>query len=124
ADGAARPSCDPRAPGWRTAALRLRRGDPAAADALGDRPARPGGGFPQPLPRRPLPRSARDAEDLFPAPARVAADRLWATRAARAVREPEARGRQAELSGRARGASGGRGTRPCRLSDSRLPGAP
>ena len=47
---------------------------------------RPGGGLPDPLPRRPLPRPARDDQVVQPARARAAADRLRAARAEGAVR--------------------------------------
>src|SRR5690242_8802730 len=47
----------------RAAPVRLRRGDATAAPAVVDRPTRPAGGLPHPLPRRPLPRPAGDAQD-------------------------------------------------------------
>src|SRR6266508_1979823 len=58
--------------GRRAAADRLRRRHPAAADALDDRPPRAPRGLHHPLPRRPLPRSARDAEDVRPPRPRAA----------------------------------------------------
>ena len=61
----------------RSAAVRLRRGHAAPARALG-RAGRARGGVPHPLPRRPRPRPARDAEDVQPPRPRDAADRLRA----------------------------------------------
>ena len=64
-----------RPPRRRPAALRLRRGHAAPAAALLDRPRRPRGDLPHALPRRPLPRPARDAEDVLAADARACRSR-------------------------------------------------
>src|SRR5206468_7883695 len=57
-DGAARPARR------RAAAVRLWRGDAAPAAPLGRRPRRAARGLRLALPRRPLPRAPRDAEDV------------------------------------------------------------
>ena len=60
--------------------VRLRRGDPAPARrSVG--PGRPDRDLHHPLPRRPLARPARHAQDVRPARARAAADHLRARRA-------------------------------------------
>ena len=81
---APRPARHARAPRRRAAAVRLRRGHPAPAPALG-RAGRARGGLHHPLPRRPRARPARDAQDLRPARARAPADRLRPARAASAL---------------------------------------
>src|SRR5207248_3651645 len=108
ADGEARPDGAAAPPRWRPPALRLRRGHAAPADALDGRPARPRADLHLALPCRPLPRPARDAEDVRAAPARAAAHRLRTARAARPVQLARARLRQAFLPRRdRRGARGG-----------------
>ena len=71
-----------------TAPDRLRRGHPAPAVALGGRAGRRRRDPDHPLPCRPLPRPARDAEDVRPARARGAAAPVRPGRAARADRRP------------------------------------
>ena len=66
--------------GRRPPPVRLRRGHPAAAAALG-RAARPRRDLRHPLPPRPLARAARDAQDVRPARAREAAGDLRPARA-------------------------------------------
>ena len=86
-----------RPPRRRPAALRLRRGHAAPAAALDRRPRRPARDLPHALPRRPLPRPARDAEDVrAPRPRRAAHD-LRAARPARPVRRPAPHLRPAAL---------------------------
>ena len=90
--------------------LRLRRGHPAPAAALG-RAAGPRRRLHHPLPRRPLARPARDAQDVRPARARAAADDLRPARPRGAVRDAAAGVRAHRLpadAGRARAARGGR----------------
>ena len=62
------------------------RGHPAPAAPLVARPDRPARGLPHPLPRRPLPRPARDAEDVRAARPRGADHDLRPARARRPVR--------------------------------------
>ena len=118
AAGAARP------PRRRPAALRLRRGHAAPAAALERRPRRPARDLPHALPRRPLPRPARDAEDVrAPRPRRAAHD-LRAARAARPVRRPAPHLRPAAVPARPRRAARGgdaraRRTTSCSSSRSR-----
>ena len=99
------------------------RRHPAPADALGRRPARPRADLPHPLPRRPLPRPAGDAEDVPAATARAAADGLRAARAPRSLRRAAPGLRQALVPAGARRGADGRGARPRRLPDPRLPRA-
>ena len=70
--------------------VRLRRGHPAAAAALG-RAARARRDLHHPLPPRPLARAARDAQDVRPARARAAADGLRPAGPAGAARRACAR---------------------------------
>ena len=72
ADGAARPARHPDPARRRAAAVRLRRGHPAPARAVGGA-RRPRRALHHPLPRRPRARPARDAQDLRAAGARGAA---------------------------------------------------
>ena len=95
ADRAARP------PRRRPPALRLRRRHPAAAHALVARPARPRGDLPHPLPRRPLRSACRGMLKTFALRGReTAAHGLRPARAARAVRRPPPRVRQARVPAR------------------------
>ena len=64
ADGEARAQRDARAARRRSASLRLRRGDAAAAPAQRRRPRRARGDLPHALPRRPLPRASGHAQDV------------------------------------------------------------
>ena len=86
-----------RPPRRRAAALRLRRGDAAPAAALRRRARRPPRGLPHALPRRPLPRPARDAEDVRAPRPRAAADDLRAAGPRRAHRLAAADLRQAHV---------------------------
>src|SRR4029079_7165014 len=89
--GAARPARG------RAAALRLRRGDAAPAAPLHGRLDRAPRGLPLALPRRPLPRPARDAEDVLATWPRGAARRLRAAGGSRALLDPAARLREADV---------------------------
>ncbi len=107
-----RSDCEPGAGGAaraarrRSLALRLRRGDTAAADALDGRPAGHRGDLHHAFPRRPLPRPAGNAEDL-PAPSAGApADGVRAAGPSRPVRRPAARVREGLVRARARGGAG------------------
>ena len=80
--------------------------------ARADRPPR---GLPHPLPRRPLPRAARDAEDVRAARPRGADHDLRPARARRAVPVAAPDLREAHLPVRARGAPSRRHARPRRL---------
>ena len=88
-----------RAPRRRAAALRLRRGHAAPAAPLDARADRPPRGLPHPLPRRPLPRAAGDAEDV-----RAARPRACRSRST-------ARPGSSSCSGRCAGSSAGSPTR-------------
>ena len=85
ADRSSRSFRHARPPGRREAALRLRRGHAAAAPALGRRPRRAARDLPDPLPRRPLPRPARNAEVVRAPRPRGAADPLRPTGPRRAA---------------------------------------
>ena len=91
----------------RSPALRLRRGDAAADAALECRARRPARGLPHPLPRRPLPRAARDAEDVR------------APRARRADHDLRAAGAFANCSARCAGSSASSRTRTSSSSSPR-----
>ena len=82
----------------RAPALRLRRGHAAPAAPLERRPRRSARGLPHPLPRRPLPRAAGDAEDVRAPRPRGADHDLRAARARRPVRLAAADLRKAHLS--------------------------
>ena len=105
----------------RTPALRLRRGHPAPAAALVARADRPPRGLPHPLPRRPLPRAARHAQDVRAARARGADHDPRPARARRPVPVAAADLRQAHLPVRARGAPSRRHARPRRLPAGHVP---
>ena len=108
----------------RAAALRLRRGHAAAADALDGRAARPRGDLHRALPRRPLPRPARDAEDVPLRQRELPLTVYGPPGLARPLRLLAPRLRQAHLPARARrGARRGRRSNAT-ATDRRLPGAP
>ena len=111
-----------RAARRRPPALRLRRRNAAAADALDGRAPRSRGDLHHALPRRSLPRAARNAEDVPAAAARRAADHLRPAGAPRPLREPPARVREALVPARAGRGAPGRRARARRLPDPRVPG--
>ena len=80
--------------------------------------------FLTPSPRRPLPRPARDAQDVLAADAGARAHGLRPAGPPRALRRARARDREADLRARARRAARRRRRRPRRLPGLRLPGAP
>ena len=89
----ARSSCAAEASGCSSTAPRA----PAAVAPLDARADRPPRGLPHPLPRRPLPRAAGDAEDVRPPRPRRADHDLRAARPARPVRVADADLRPAHL---------------------------
>src|SRR5262245_52944466 len=96
-DGPARTGGDPRPARGGPAALRLRGRDAAPAPALRRRPPRAARDLPHALPRRPLPRTPGNAEDVLVARTGAPAHDLRAARAARARRNAEARVRAPDV---------------------------
>ena len=98
--------------------VRLRRGHPAAAAALG-RAAGRRRDLHHPLPPRPLARAGRDAQDVRPARARAAADIYGPPGLRRAVRRPAPDHRAHRLSAAARRARAARRGRASHVRDRR-----
>ena len=113
----ARAQRDARPARRRPASVRLLRRDAAAAAAQRRGPRRARGDLPHALPRRPLPRAPRDAQDLLVARPRAAAHDLRAARPRRAALDAPAHVRAADVPRSSRGARARRRSRARRVPD-------